>query len=738
MGVTIRQWIVLCAATAVAGFGCSTDLSSPEQEPGSGASDTDSTTGMGDAGSVDKEGHGDGSDEGDEGSDGGGDAEGDGDGSDEGDGGTDGGGDAEGDGDGSDDEDGGTDGGDDADGAGGGDDSPGDEETDPIVPAGIGAPWQVVHSGPELLAGVHANDRYIVVGAYGGIWSTPEGSTWTRADVDFKTALEDIASCNGKSIAVGENSVRSADGLVWENIEAPEPLRRVCCNGNEFVALSDTNIYTSVDGSAWSDVADHEWGDRYGWTVAQSRMEHEHLPSLAARFHCAPGHHVLVISDDLYYAHTPENWSAVSAGDGYENDEFKDVAIVDGMLVAVAWRYSGSVDDTIIWTSADGETWSQNPDIIFWTQLSRIFWDGEQFVALGDDVYTSSDATTWTRSIDSWDLNGNWKPGPIPIEILVGSDTTVAITPRETWLGPSVPQWSRSLEHRAVAGITGVALGDGAILAAQTRGAFFYTTDPLSWGSPWPTVWEWEERAYLSQVAYGPAGWVITGLDQVRVGHPGAFSEHAGPGLVWSINGLAANSERYVAFGYRSDWATSPDGVTWNVGTPLSEYTYAQAGYYLNGEFWMVGGLSQQIVQPTGYPAADDVSFLARSSDGEDWQVVETGGTEPLFSLAYGDGRYIAGGSNSVALVSEDGESWTQHSLGDEWYSVDSIGFNGSHFVAVRYGELWASYEGDVWESLPLPQNVQTGPRGLNRVLAVDGHFVGFGSRALIVTTAAP
>ena len=60
MGATIRHWIILCAATAVAGFGCSTDLSSPEQEPGSGAT-TDSAAG----GGGDAEGDGDWSDNGD-------------------------------------------------------------------------------------------------------------------------------------------------------------------------------------------------------------------------------------------------------------------------------------------------------------------------------------------------------------------------------------------------------------------------------------------------------------------------------------------------------------------------------------------------------------------------------------------------------------------------------------------------------------------------------------------------
>ena len=736
MGVTIRHGLVLCAATSIACFGCSTDLRSPDQEPGSGAT-PDSAASGGDSAesdsdwSDDRDGAGSGTSDTDSSADGGdqgpGDTAGDSDGTD--DGGPHGGDDGDG-ADGGDhssgDDGGGPDGGDDTDGADGGDHSSGDGDTDPIFPIGMGAPWHVVHHAPEFLAGVHAKDRYILVGPYGGIWSALDGSTWTQADVDFRTALEDIAVCNDKLIAVGESSVRSVDGLVWENIETPEPLRRICCNGTEFVALSDANIYTSVDGAAWNDVADHEWSDRDGWNVAyDSWIEHHGSP--AARLHCAPGHHVLVINNDLYHAHTPENWSVVS---GYSY-EFRDVAFGDGMLVAVAWRPNGHDVESRFWTSADGETWSPIADTIFSTLLSRIFWDGEQFVALGEDVYTSPDATTWTRSIEYWDLDGNWFPGPIPSEILVGPDATLAVTPHETWLGADVSEWSRSFLHRAVGGVHDVALGDGAILAAQSQGAFFYTTDPLSWGSPSPAQWEGD---YHSRVTYGPAGWALTGFGPLRLGQPGAFTEHGRPDLRWSIRGLAADSERYVAVGYRSDWATSPDGVRWRVGKAHSEYTYALAGYYLNSEFWMVGGLSQQT---SGYPAADDVSFLARSSDGADWQVVETGGTEPLYSLAYGDGRYIAVGRRGVVLVSDNGESWAQHSLGDTWI-VDSIAFNGNHFVAVHYGELWASYDGEIWERLPQPEGVPNGLTGLKQVLAVDGHFVGFGSRELIVTTTAP
>ena len=83
-------------------------------------------------------------------------------------------------------------------------------------------------------------------------------------------------------------------------------------------------------------------------------------------------------------------------------------------------------------------------------------------------------------------------------------------------------------------------------------------------------------------------------------------------------------------------------GIVWRrVSLPLL-FSNVQ---FLEGRFWGVGGNGS----------------LLTSADGEEWVAKNSGTTNHLLSIAYGNGRFVVGGFTGRTLVSTNGESWVEY-----------------------------------------------------------------------------
>jgi hypothetical protein len=76
-------------------------------------------------------------------------------------------------------------------------------------------------------------------------------------------------------------------------------------------------------------------------------------------------------------------------------------------------------------------------------------------------------------------------------------------------------------------------------------------------------------------------------------------------------------------------------------------------------------------------------------------------GWDNLYSIAYGNGIFVAGGSGTNVLISTNGRGWTLISLGTNAGPI-AILYTNSQFIAVgSFGRILRSPDGRVWERLP-------------------------------------
>jgi hypothetical protein len=172
---------------------------------------------------------------------------------------------------------------------------------------------------------------------YGGIFTSPDGVTWTpRASCgDFPSYLLTGAAWSGSSFAVvgGSALLTSPDGVTWTTHPegAGRSLHRVAWTGVGFVAVGDAGaILVSPDGSAWTAAASGTSDDLRGVAWSGTRLVAVGI-----------GGTVLVSSDGA-------SWAPATSGTG---PPLQDVAWSSGGFVALG------VGGALL-TSPEGLAWA--------------------------------------------------------------------------------------------------------------------------------------------------------------------------------------------------------------------------------------------------------------------------------------------------------------------------------------------------------------------------------------------
>ena len=102
---------------------------------------------------------------------------------------------------------------------------------------------------------------------------------------------------------------------------------------------------------------------------------------------------------------------------------------------------------------------------------------------------------------------------------------------------------------------------------------------------------------------------------------------------------------------------------------------------------------------------AGGVALCATSSDGLTWTEYALPMSANWSGCAFGTGVFVAmdGLANTQCCTSPDGVTWTLRSLGGS-YSVRSVAWNGSHFIATTYWQdFLKSSDGITWTNIPHP-----------------------------------
>ncbi|GIW06311.1 MAG: hypothetical protein KatS3mg060_1116 [Dehalococcoidia bacterium] len=511
--------------------------------------------------------------------------------------------------------------------------------TEPPVPTG----WRV--AVPAFLTNLAtANDQLVALGPEGIILTSSDGATWEPQVTPVGKDLLDIAAGNGKLVVVasGDTVLTSVDGRSWiaRSVEFTTNVFRIVFGNGRFVIPERVNrIHTSPDGENWTSIRVNLNGRVNDLTFGNGRF-------------VAVGEGFVASSTD------GETWTKTSM-----SVDLVSVAFFGGQFHALS-EYGA------YFTSANGETWSQQPTpwpSLYWSaDRIRIRAAGSYLVAETVDhgVYATTDGRTWTLlwTHPDYDVVGTAaKNGEL--FLLFSGGAVISSRDLRAWVHRFGPLNFR-FNYEAMTHFNGrywVAT-ESTILEGESPvhiGMHILSSpDGRAWTLMRPGFNEHEDPKHL----LGGNGRLILVTSENRI-----FSSQ--DGLTWTlrfnapteVRGITFSHGKFVAVGYNMV-LTSVDGESWTtVSAPNLSFTGVTGGRNpLNADVFVAVSASGHVVT---------------SSDGTSWSI-DAQLSAQLYGVAYGQGRFVAVGANG----------WNGVNLHlAEWYRLDISGCTHESVLASHY-----------------------------------------------------
>jgi hypothetical protein len=194
---------------------------------------------------------------------------------------------------------------------------------------------------------------------------------------------------------------------------------------------------------------------------------------------------------------------------------------------------------------------------------------------------------------------------------------------------------------------------------------------------------------------------------QIKLGMvTGMLSLLVSGGLLTACNGIVSQGD------IKQEIVDS--SVSWTpVGDPKFGTNTIQAIAYGSGKF-VAGGNGGK---------------AAYSADGVTWTPVSDSklGTSAIYSIAYGGGKFVAGGNGGKAAYSADGVTWTAAANPQfEGETIQAIAYGGGKFVAVGdIGKASYSVNGSTWSVL---NDTTFGTASIYAIVYGNSKFVAVGA----------
>jgi len=276
-----------------------------------------------------------------------------------------------------------------------------------------------------------------------------------------------------------------------------------------------------------------------------------------------------------------------------------------------------------------------------------------------------------------------------------------------------------------------IAHGNNKFVAGGDAGKMAYSSDGVTWtaintGTLFDYVYNEETRkASVKGIAYGNNKFIAGGTK----GKMATSTD----GITWTavdissifnagddINAIAYGNNMFVATGDRT--AYSSDGLTWTrSNNPFASWDWVNTIVYGNGKF-VVGG------------ASEDVAY---STDGVTWTKANSnigGGFFEIKALGYGSNMFVVAGGNvsrEKMATSPDGVTWTAlaNSIANDFGTfghIYTIAYGNNKFVAVgNYGRMAYSPDGITWTKEDVTGIFGSGGNdSINAIVFVNGRFV--------------
>jgi hypothetical protein len=206
-----------------------------------------------------------------------------------------------------------------------------------------------------------------------------------------------------------------------------------------------------------------------------------------------------------------------------------------------------------------------------------------------------------------------------------------------------------------------------------------------------------------------------------------------------NINAITYGEGVFVAGGERSlgsNIAWSNNGNNWTLvvddDNPFSYQKVSFSGE--SGEYSVFRNINAIAYGDGKFVAGGDNGQIAWSNDGEDWTIVDDSkfGSETISAVAYGGGKFVVGGSNGQIAWSNDGEDWTlvdDSTFGSE-DRINAIAFavlgQTGRFIAVsNSGKMALSPDAVSWSAIA---DTSFGSNSIYDITYGGGKFVAVGS----------
>lgn len=133
------------------------------------------------------------------------------------------------------------------------------------------------------------------------------------------------------------------------------------------------------------------------------------------------------------------------------------------------------------------------------------------------------------------------------------------------------------------------------------------------------------------------------------------------------------------------------------------------------------------------YISAGSSGGLYRLIDGNNWSILSTGLASNINAIRFFNNTFTAVGNNGLIISSTDGTSWTT-ATSTAAVNLNGVAYNGDLYVAVgENGTILKSGDRMIWENPNIDINI--GTVGLNDVISYSDKFIAVGNNGIIVTS---
>jgi uncharacterized delta-60 repeat protein len=620
--------------------------------------------------------------------------------------------------------------------------------TPPVTLSVLGAPPVLGNiSGPFGAVSQAGTATYLTV-PYSG--TTPSAVTWTKDGAPVSGGFYNAGQLYlplvparttdaGAYQVTVTNALGTATSLPtrhWVSAESgwtphnprpsPQGLQSVYVANNQFFASGVRGArFSSADGITWNPLPSLSQNNVFGYLEGNGRK--------------------LLIGSLGFVASTTD-------GDTWKTGTLPTLQPVQGLayganLFVVSTTHSGSPTSAAkIFTSPDGEVWTERYSTDTSTLNSLAYGNGAFVIFTGSSIVRSTDGLNWTTHAAP--ATGSFIEF-VNGQFLIASANTVDLhvsTDGLTWTTRSY----------GATGAREITYANNQYLLTGDSGLLLTSPDATTW-----TRRVTNSTAALRSAAYNAGPWVVLG----NTDFPATILTSTDSGATWTnrttsltyntLHQLATDgTSSLIAVGPNGTIARSTNGTTWSLATSgvtdeLEGATYGAGRYIVTGASGRILTSTDAGVTWTNvtsgttayldganflndrFYANGDLGLLLTSTNGTTWTSSTVADGKKLRGMAYGSGRYVAVAAGGRIITSSDGITWTPATSGTT-SDLNGVAFGNGKFLVTSAASVFSSPDGLVWTSAPAPEI----PNWDSGTLFINGRFyAGLGVNSIISTS---